>query len=217
MILRSGPGHDEAGKGRMASAAELRSRLGARTSIAASVPTKAEGIYCRERQAGHEAADRAKMDLLMLSRLRFLKREKFSDLPGAQDGLGERLYDAVRRENSYPSVLQAASTRRYPLARVRRTALYAVLGISAEAFAVLPQYARVLAFNEQGRTLLHEYREKTGIPLVVKPAQVRNLSADAEAQFRLGTDAHDFYTLCYTDGETLPCGEDWRQGPAVCI
>ena len=217
VILRSGPGHDEAGKGRMASAAELRNRLGAGTSIAASVPPKAEEIFRREREAGREAADRAKMDLLMLSRLRFLKREEFSDLPGAQDGLGERLYDAVRRENSYPSVLQAASTRRYPLARVRRTALYAVLGISAEAFSVLPQYARVLAFNEQGRTLLHECREKTGIPLVVKPAQVRNLSADAEAQFRLGTDAHDFYTLCYTGGETLPCGEDWRQGPAVCI
>ena len=216
-VLRSGPGHDEVGAGESASAAELRRRLRVGNSIGGSVPPKAEEVFRREREAGREAVSDRRAVLLMLSRLRFLKRDAFMTLPGAQDGLGERLYDAVHRENSYPAVLQAAATRRYPLARVRRTALYAVLGISAEVFSLPPQYARVLAFNERGRDLLHERREKTGIPVMVKPALVRNLSADAQTQFSLGADAHDFYTLFYP-GEQLPqCGEDWRQGPSVCM
>ena len=215
-VLRRGAGHDATGYRTLSSASELRSRLRAGEKITEAVPAAAEEIFLRERTAGREAADWERFGLLMLSRLRFLKEEDFLRLPGAGDGLGGRLYDAVRREKDYPSVVRAAATRRYPLARVRRLALYAVLGVTDANLKATPEYIRVLAFNERGRELLHRESRGSELPVLTKAAQVHELSPEAESLFALGASAHDFYTLLYPADDMRFCGEDWRHGPALC-
>ena len=216
-VRRRGAGHDETGGGEFASAMELRHRLAAGESIRDAVPPAAEAVYSREREAGREVTERRQTDILMLSRLRFLKKDDDRALPDAGDGLGDRLYDAVRREADYASVLRKASSRRYPLARIQRISLYAALGITESDIMQVPEYIRVLAFNEKGRILLHERREKAGLPVLIKPAQVRGLSPSAERCFTLGAEAHDFYALHYSNAEARLCGDDWRRGPVVCI
>ena len=216
VVRRRGAGHDETGGGEFASARELRSRLAEGESIRASVPPAAEAVYSLEREKGREVTDPKRKDLLMLSRLRFLKREDYQALPDAGDGLGDRLYEAVRSGQDYTSVLKAASSRRHPLARVQRVSLYAALGITESDLQQMPQYIRVLAFNEKGRSLLHDLRDKAALPVLTKTAQVRTLNPTAEHCFSLGADAHDFYTLHYSDAGIRVCGEDWRRGPAIC-
>ena len=108
------------------------------------------------------------------------------------------------------------------MARIRRLCVCAALGIPAGAAAGKPPYARVLALNERGKRILHEAEVKqdfsgTRIPLLSKPAHVRELGDRAQMIFELGAQAHDFYTLFYpTEGQRL-CGEDWRRGPAICL
>ena len=216
-VLRQGTAHDALGNGDLTSAADLRSRLRAGESIVPAVPEVAADIYDRERKAGRELSDDKLAGLLMLSRLRFLRRRDFEALPDAGSGLGGRLYDAVQNASDYSEVLQKASTRRYPLARIRRVALYAALGVTESAFSTLPEYARVLAFNERGRTFLHQRDHTAGaLPDLIRPSSVRSLSSAAEGCFQLGSSAHDFFTLHYRDHAVCPCGEDWRSGPRVC-
>ena len=152
----------------------------------------------------------------MLSRLRFLKREDYLQLPDSGDGLAERLYEAVQREKDYSSVIQSASTKRYPQARVRRMALHAALGVTVAAAQAEPEYIRVLAFNDRGRKLLHKASRDSALPVLTKAAQVHRLPETAEKCFSLGASAHDFYTLLYPAHEIQACGEDWRRGPVIC-
>ena len=220
-IPRRGAGHDERGEHPLPSASELRDRLCSGHGIEGFVPEAAGKVFRTERQQGRCVADPAEQGRLLLSRLRWLKEEAFLNLPDAGDGLGNRLYGAVRTETSYEEVLRAASTRRYPLARIRRLCFCAALGIPAGAAAGRPPYARILALNERGRRILRDAEERkalsgTGIPILNKPAHVRELDGRARAIFEMGAQAHDFYTLLYPEESERLCGEDWRRGTAIC-
>ena len=220
-IPRRGAGHDERGEHPLPSASELRDRLCSGRGIEGCVPAAAAEVFHREQEQGRCVADPAEQGRLLLSRLRWLGEEEFRNLPDAGDGLGNRLYGAVRTETSYEEVLRAASTRRYPLARIRRLCFCAALGIPAGAAAGRPPYARILALNERGRRILRDVEEKrersgNGIPILNKPAHVRELDGRARAIFEMGAQAHDFYTLLYPEESGRLCGEDWRRGPAVC-
>ena len=148
-IPRRGAGHDERGENPIPSASELRDRLRSGRGIEGFVPAAAGKIYRREQQEGRAVLSLPEEERLLLSRLRWLKEEAFRELPDAGDGLGNRLYSAVRSETSYEDVLKATATRRYPLARIRRLCICAALGIPAGAAAGRPPYARILALNER--------------------------------------------------------------------
>ena len=136
-------------------------------------------------------------------------------LPDAGEGLGTRLWHAVRREASVDAILAAAQTRRYPLSRIRRLCLCACLGVKAGMSHDAPPYARVLAANARGREILRERSGRGSLPVLTKPASVRELGREAEALFALGADAHDFYVLGYPSFEERRPGEDWRTGPRI--
>ncbi len=220
-IPRRGAGHDERGEHALPSASELRDRLCGGHGIEGYVPAAAAEVFRREQEQGRCAADPAEQGRLILSRLRWLKEETFLDLLDAGDGLGNRLYRAVRSETNYADVLRAASTRRYPLARIRRLCLRAALDIPNGAADGRPPFARILALNERGRTVLRnagerEERSDPGIPILSKAARIRELDGSARAIFEMGAQGHDFYTLLYPEESERQCGEDWRRGPAIC-
>lgn len=220
-IPRRGAGHDERGANPLPSASELRDRLRCGRGIESHVPAAAAEVFRREIQQGRAVTDAGEQGRLLLSRLRWLTEEDFRNLPEAGDGLGNRLSGAVRTEATYEAVLRAASTRRYPLARIRRLCFCAALGVPAGAAAGRPPYARILALNERGRRILRNAEERqtgsgAGIPILNKPAHVRELDGSAQAIFGLGAQAHDFYTLLYPAEAERLCGEDWRRGPVIC-
>lgn len=211
-VPRLGAGHDrqtEAPGPR--SASQLRMLRERGEEISAFVPAEAEAVYVREREAGRELRDRRLLEVALLSRLRGLGKEAFSSLPDAAGGLGDRISRAAQREGSLEAVYAAAASRRYPLARVRRLCLSACLGLGSLPEGA-PPYARVLAANSRGRTLLRELA-KSGAPLVTKPAAVKKLPGQAQAVFALGAAAHDLYVLGYEDAARRRGGEDWRRGP----
>ena len=70
-------------------------------------------------------------------------------------------------------ILDAAKSKRYALARLRRMCLCAALGVPAELQRSLPPYARILALNDRGRALLHQLAGESGVPVLTKPAVLR--------------------------------------------
>ena len=214
-ITREGSLHDGAGRPGRRSASEIRRTLLYGDSIRGEVPEAALAVYENERRLGRELKDRAELEQAILSRLRLFDEAYYSRLPDAGDGLGRRLYQAVRREAGYDAILAAARSKRYPLSRIRRMCLCACLGVTAGMSEERPPYARVLAAGEKGRELLRERSGKGELPILTKPAAVRQLSRERERLFAPGANAHDFYVLGYPSQEERRPGEDWRTGPRI--
>ena len=126
---------------------------------------------------------------------------------GSADGFDERCAGAVYSAVSFSDAVEKAQTRRFPAARVRRTLLRAALGISPDA-SPLPSYARVLALNARGRTLL---RRQDGLPLIVKPVTEKQLPDALQPSLRLDAFADDLFGLARP--APLPGGEHYRKTP----
>ena len=215
-VLRQGSGHDQRAEGtEFRSASEIRRKLAAGEDVGDDIPAPALAVYAREKDAGRELLRSRALETAMLSRLLLLDEADFEALPDAADGPGRRLYRAIREEGTLEDILEAARSKRYPLARLRRLTLCACLGVKAGMAEGLPPYARVLAAGERGRALLRERSGKSAIPILTRPGAVRDLPEECLGLFTLGALAHDFYGLAYGEpGREMP-GQDWRSGPIL--
>ena len=213
-VRRQGSGHDKQAVGtEFRSASEIRQRLAAGENIENDIPAPALAVYAREREAGREQIQSRALETAMLSRLLLLDEAAFETLPDASDGLGRRLYRAIREQGDLPGIWEAARSKRYPLARLRRLCLCACLGVKAGMAEDLPPYARVLAANERGRALLRERSGESAIPILTRPGAVRELPEECAMLFTLGAQAHDFFSLAYGEQGREKPGKDWQSTP----
>ena len=79
----------------------------------------------------------------------------------------------------------------------------------------LPPYARLLAAGKRGRELLRVISEKTELPVITKPAAIKDLGREERKLFNLEAAATDFYALGYYAREERRGGADWRNSPAI--
>ena len=214
-VQRFGSGHDEISESGHKSAAEIRRALANGADIAASVPDSAYEVYRREDKLGRGPVLMENLESAMISRLRMLPDEAFAALPDAGEGLNNRLARAAREESGLDAVIAAAKSKRYALSRIRRMVMCAVLGISADMSLETPPYARVLAANAKGCALLREMDGKARIPVITKPAEIKELGAECRAVFELSSRAHDLYVLGYGAKEERRGGSDWRTSPKI--
>lgn len=214
-LERVGSGHDRSDGEGPRSASALRERLYAGEPLRDEIPAEAAAVFRREREQGRALLRRDALELPMLARLRERSEEDFLALPDAADGLGNRLFRAVREGPGLEAIYESVKTKRYPLSRIRRLCLCACLGVKARSADGVPPYARVLAANERGRALLREASRRAEIPILTKPAAVRQLSRDCEALFALGAQAHDFYALGFPKPAERRPGADWRFSPVM--
>lgn len=215
-IQRFGSGHDEIGEsGHNKSAAEIRRALANGSNIASAVPESAYEVYRREDKLGRGPVLMANLESAMMSRLRMLPDSAFAALPDAGEGLSNRFAKAAREESGLDAVIAASKSKRYALSRIRRMAMCAVLGISAGMSREIPPYARVLAANARGCALLREMDGKSRIPVITKPAAVKELDPECRAVFDICSSAHDLYVLGYAAKEERRGGADWRTSPKI--
>lgn len=101
----------------------------------------------------------------ILAKLLTARAEELRMIYGMTEGLEYRLLNATA-VNGYSELVTALIGRRYTASRIRRLLLYVLLNVTAEEVAELDKAtcARVLAFNERGRTLL----KKITTPIVTK-------------------------------------------------
>jgi len=214
-VQRFGSAHDKPGNSGPKSASELRKLIIQEKNIREHIPKVAFELFDGEKECGRIQTNKANMELAMLSRLRMLGEEDFESLPDASDGLGNRIYKAVNEEATIDGIYAAAKTKRYALSRIRRICMCACLGVKAGMNEGLPPYARVLAANKKGRELLRKLDGQSRVPIISKPAAVRQLSSECTSVFALGASAHDFYTLGYKSVAERKCGIDWKTSPKI--
>lgn len=159
--------------------------------------------------------DRQSLSIAALSRLRMYPKEYFSTLPGCANGLGNRIYDAVRESSDLEEIFDKAKTRAYTHSRVRRSVMCAVLGVREGDNKGMPPYARILAMNHRGMAYLASEKENQPIKILNRPKEVSFTDEHAQHIFDLGSAAHDFYMLGFPTENNYICGEDYRNVPIV--
>ena len=212
-VPRRGAGHDsrEAG-GAFASATFLR-QLAKEGKAEALTPWMGEENGALLARAG--IADMERVERAMLARLRVMTEADFAALPdsGAAEGLPARLARAAGRAGRLEEFYALAKTKRYAHARIRRLALWAFLGLTEADRPAGPAYLRVLGSNGRGRKLLREMKERAALPVLTKPAHIRELGEEARHLFELERRGTDLFGLCFE--EPKPCGLDYTQGPVI--
>lgn len=209
-VQRQGAGHGEGPKAGFASATHLRQLLRENNLDDATpylIEREAEFLYSSQ-FADFSLAERA-----MIYHLRQMSADEFTSLPDCGEGLSNRIYDSIHHGTSVDEILTLAKSKRYTHARLRRILLWAYLGLTANDRPAAPQYLRVLGMNATGRTLLREIDSKGTLPILTKPAHVRQMSDEAQHLFDLEVHATNLYSLCLPD--ILPCGTEWKQTPVI--
>ena len=206
-VPRQGAGHDGPAAGGFASASELRRLLRAGRGEEAAP-------YLTAPWSG-ELADMQHIERAVLARLRTMGEGDWAALPdgGGAEGLPSRLAKAAREAVSLEDFYTRAKTRRYTHARLRRLALAAFLGLRAAERPAAPPYVRVLGLGGRGRALLRRMKDTCPLPVIVKPAQARELDGPARALFEAEARYTDLYGLCFPTPR--PCGGEWTHSPVV--
>ena len=206
-VPRQGAGHDGPAAGGFASASELRRLLRAGRGEEAAP-------YLTAPWSG-ELADMQHIERAVLARLRTMGEGDWAALPdgGGAEGLPSRLAKAAREAVSLEDFYTRAKTRRYPHARLRRLALAAFLGLPAAERPAAPPYVRVLGLGGRGRALLRKMKDTCPLPVIVKPAQARELDGPARTLFESEARYTDLYGLCFP--APRPCGAEWIHSPVV--
>lgn len=159
--------------------------------------------------------DLRRVERAMLARVRTMTAEDWAKLPdsGEAEGLTKRLERAGRQCTSMEEFFDLAKTKRYTHARLRRLVLWAWLGLTLEDRPEYPPYLRVLGFNDRGREILREMKDRAVLPVLTKPAHARDLDETGCRLFELEARCTDLYDLCFR--KIRSAGREWTTGPVI--
>ena len=210
-LPRQGAGHGQAlteTGGQFASASALRTlwQNGGADAAAPYVPVEVLPLYREAFAAGQytdpAAAQRCQLALL---RSRCAGTAPFAQVRGISEGLEHRLEAAVRSSTTHAELLDSLTTVRYPRARMRRLAMDAALGYSADVFPALPPYLHLLGAQKDALPLL----KAAALPVSHSLARLAEQNVPCRAVVDAQLRACDFGALCRKKPE--PMGGALRQ------
>ena len=215
-IRRVGAAHDaKEAQGTIASASAIRTLLKEGEQALSLMAPAMKEAYLEEKAAGRAPVLWQNSERAILARLRSMRREDFAALDQGKEGLYNRLYEASRTAAGVEELLDAAKTKRYAYARLRRMVLWAYLGLKPAEIPQHPVYLRPLAMNDRGRAVLAKMRKEAALPILTKPADVRRLGPEAQRLFAMEAAAADLYSLSYPDLAAARGDVLWKEGPVL--
>ncbi|MDD4796731.1 MAG: nucleotidyltransferase family protein [Eubacteriales bacterium] len=202
-LPRAGEGHHSARMGYMASATAIRAdMLAGADAWKSAVPD----LVAAEARAPVFQRD---FDQLLLHTLR--------NVPvwDSAGGLDRRIRKAARDSADYEQCLRDAKSKAYTMARIKRAALGALLGVTPAQQQLLtqqrPLYARVLGVRRESLGLLADVTRRSRIPVVTRFAHFT--PQDEALGLLRGWDeqAGDLYALAQKDPRHRVCAREYTQ------
>lgn len=148
----------------------------------------------------------ANFSTMILAKLRSASLEKLEQLPTVSEGLHYKIRDCALQAGNLNELFSLLKSKRYPYTRLQRIIIHALLGTTQKELTQFdetgPLYARVLAFNQQGRTLLKHINQHSSIPIITKTTHFLNSKergtcnlTPLQNMLSIDTVATDLYTL----------------------
>jgi len=212
--------HDTTVEGTIASATAIRQELQSSPSGAIhayqALPAASASILEATIRDGRGPVFYRDFEQMVLSRLRTSLLADLEQLPDVSEGLHYKIKYSALQATTLEELFEQSKSKRYSRTRLQRIVIHALLGSRKDQIRFFddtgPRYARVLAFNDCGRTLLRQIRSTAAIPVITKTTQYLNsASRDAkplsglEAMLAVDTLATDLYVLARPNPK-------WRRG-----
>lgn len=214
--------HDTTVSGSFASASAIRACLtqdGLTPKLQDVMPTTTwRGLLnCAQEQRLLLTADT--LSRLLLYRLRLDKID--GRLPILGEGLENRLEKKLSNALSFDSLLSSLKSKRYPRTRLARQLIHYLLSTPDALLQRLdregPPYARVLAFNNTGRRLLHRCRKQASVPLITRVAPHMSCAPSLlTACLQQDIKATECYDLLNNIADITTGGRDFTTSPLYC-
>jgi len=137
--------------------------------------------------------------------LRKMSLEDLKELPDVTEGLENRIFYAIQNSKSLEELLNNIKTKRYPLTRIKRILISALLDMSKTNLNTFdksggPQYIRVLSFNQKGQELLSTITSTTSLPVVTSVNKFFENSNEIQEEMILSDIlATNIYTMATED------------------
>jgi len=164
---------------------------------------------------------------IILAQLRTTNLERLAGLPSVSEGLHYKIRECALQAANLVQFYSLLKSKRYPYTRLQRIITHSLLGTTQQQLTVFdelgPLYARVLAFNDQGRLLLKQMQQYSSVPVITKTTHFlnskdRNMKNLTPLQNMLSIDtlASDIYALGMPPSPWNTGGWDFRY-PALYI
>ena len=178
------------------------------------IPKPALDVFASEIEKKSAPADMKNLEKAILAFLRTVDPKSLSGLAEISGGLEFRIVSAAKAASDIDSFFTLLETKKYTNARLRRSVLYCMTGVTEAALKARPLYTQVLAFREKGRAHLNSIRKSAQIELLTNPRSYDSaLSEGAKAQFLMSVKADELYTLSLPASRTA--AEYMRRSPYV--
>ncbi|MFI3226899.1 MAG: nucleotidyltransferase [Clostridia bacterium] len=148
--------------------------------------------------------------------LTYLKRKNsdyFAKIRDCNEGLEYKIVTELKIATSLDDLLEKIKSKRYTQSRIRRIILNSYLEIYKEYTEILPQYAKVLAFDDDGRKILKKLKETCKIPVITKPAGDYNFCEDGKKMINLDILATDLYFMAHDNPKSRVSGFEMKTSP----
>ena len=192
--------------GNISSASYIRQCLFEDNDYSEFIPVETMELIRNKKRKG-QIASVSNLERIILYKLRNITEEELRDIPDIGQGLENRII-AAKGSTSLNDLLVAIKTKRYPMARIRRILMCAIIGINKRDLAEPPPYGRILALNERGCDILSEARDKSTIPFATSLAKLAETGDVARRYTELESRSTDIYSLAMS--EIQPSGIDYR-------
>ncbi|MBR4892504.1 MAG: nucleotidyltransferase [Clostridia bacterium] len=170
-----------------ASATGIRERLRNNEDISPFMPKKAFKLSDNVLPVFEEEFDK-----VITYILRVKESEELLKYPDVSEGLENLIAEASRNAFGVKEVAEYIKSKRYTYTRIKRILFNILCDIKKEEREKDPQYARVLAFNENGKKLIGELNKKSLIPVITNPTKEHY---EKYPDLLLDLKVHDIYSI----------------------
>ncbi len=220
------PYHGTILSGQIASATAIRHHLQKKRGLeklADFMPESALQILRRELERGNAPVFPGYLGPAVLARLRVAEEQDIANYPEVAPGLDNRLIQKAREASDWSDLLEKAGARCFVRTRLQRILIYLLLDLTRDfqekiKYPEPPLYFRPLAFNQKGKEILHDLKEKERMPLITRPAW-RNRPRVPEIQHLLDLEvrATDLWALQVPNPAWRRGGRDFRTPPLALL
>ncbi len=131
--------------------------------------------------------------------------DDFLRIKGVEPGLGQRIKKSLENSLNLESFVEKAVTSRYTTSRIRRIVKCAMLNIDQSADM---SYIRLLSFNDDGRKIIREIKDKSNLSIISKLA---DFSDEDNIMLEWDVNATSLSTYCLDNPDEGP--DDYKMSP----
>lgn len=140
----------------------------------------------------------------------YMNKNSLKKLPDVKEGIENRIYKYIPQAESMDELIEKVKTKRYTYTRISRILCQWFAGFDMFDIPKMRKeecpYARVLGFNEKGRSILKLMKSNSSIPIYTKLPHMKNDTLNLDLQ------SSKAYTLLNKNSD---CFDDYKKGPII--